>query len=121
MYTLGPYWACRPILGMYNLYSKPSGLYNERSPPLPIRVCGVSHLSTSLQHLCTKTDVYPYEFLECIAFLILPNDLECIAHFQTQTAQDRLSLSTHVLNIKSENCEAEETSVKVEHNILLCI
>jgi len=26
------------------LYSKPSGLYNERSPPL-IRVCGVSHLS----------------------------------------------------------------------------
>ena len=73
------------------------------------------------RHLCTKTDVYPYEFLECIAFLILPNDLECIAHFQTQTAQDRLSLSTHVLNIKSENCEAEETAVKVEHNILLCI
>jgi len=113
---VGPYWACTTCTP-----SHPAYIMKGHPPPLPIRVCGISHLSTSLQHLCTKTDVYPYEFLECIAFLILPNDLECIAHFQTQTAQDRLSLSTHVLNIKSENCEAEETAVKVEHNILLCI
>ena len=54
MYTLGPYWACRPILGVYNLYSKPSGLYNERSPPPTPRLgCAVFPISLYLSTVLT--------------------------------------------------------------------